>query len=315
MKSSIESEIGSETSDKIILQEQHDPTVELPSSLPPEEADMLVIQPDIAEEHVSEEETLEKLLIRPNNIPCIGFHKEIVKRTDNPKRVDMYIYPPPDQTAITKRATNSNTLRSGKDVTRYLAEIRKAGISLPNGCSKSSFGKFYTKVSSLNEEDKKLLRAAQLVADKKATEAEEIIEQDDTEEEEEEEDENIFKKLELEVHSDFLLNFHPEIMQINFEELNALSRIIRDNNGRIADDLHQTIPFMTKYERTRILGIRAKQLNNGASPFIPLGEEMMSGYTIAQQELKEKKIPYIIRRPLPNGASEYWKIEDLEILN
>ena len=41
---------------------------------------------------------------------------------------------------------------------------------------------------------------------------------------------------------------------------------------------------------------------------------MIDGYTIALQELKEGKIPFIIRRPLPNGASEYWKINDLERL-
>ena len=35
---------------------------------------------------------------------------------------------------------------------------------------------------------------------------------------------------------------------------------------------------------------------------------------IAEEELKQKKIPFIIRRPLPNGASEYWKVKDLEML-
>ena len=31
-------------------------------------------------------------------------------------------------------------------------------------------------------------------------------------------------------------------------------------------------------------------------------------------ELKERKLPFIIRRPLPSGGSEYWKVEDLELL-
>ena len=34
----------------------------------------------------------------------------------------------------------------------------------------------------------------------------------------------------------------------------------------------------------------------------------------AEMELKEKVIPFIIRRPLANGASEYWTLQDLEIL-
>ena len=37
-------------------------------------------------------------------------------------------------------------------------------------------------------------------------------------------------------------------------------------------------------------------------------------YLIANRELQEKKIPFIIRRPLPNGGSEYWDIRDLELL-
>ena len=37
-------------------------------------------------------------------------------------------------------------------------------------------------------------------------------------------------------------------------------------------------------------------------------------HLIALKELEEKKIPVIIRRPIPNGASEYWHLKDLEIL-
>ena len=41
---------------------------------------------------------------------------------------------------------------------------------------------------------------------------------------------------------------------------------------------------------------------------------MIDGITIAQEEFKQKKMPFIIRRPLPDGSSEYWKMADLEIL-
>jgi len=73
-------------------------------------------------------------------------------------------------------------------------------------------------------------------------------------------------------------------------------------------------PILTKYEKTRILGLRTKQLNDGAPPLIKLSENIIDSYLIAEMELKEKKIPYIIQRPLPNGNSEYWALEDLEIL-
>ena len=131
----------------------------------------------------------------------------------------------------------------------------------------------------------------------------------------ESDDENALKKLEQDIHKEYLAAYHPEVKQINYTELLALCKVVRNSSGKIIDELHKTIPFMTKYERTRILGLRAKQINNGSEIFINASEDMIDGYTIAEQELKEKKIPFIIRRPLPNGASEYWRTEDLEVIN
>ena len=71
---------------------------------------------------------------------------------------------------------------------------------------------------------------------------------------------------------------------------------------------------MTKYEKTKILGQRASQINIGATRYIDVPKNITDGYLIAQMELKAKKIPVIIRRPLPNGQSEYWKLADLEQL-
>ena len=158
----------------------------------------------------------------------------------------------------------------------------------------------------------------QIVAAKTAQHQEEIEDDTDTEEEEEEtdesDDEHILKKLDQDIQREYLAEFHPEIKQINFDELMALSRVVRDPNGKIIDSLHQTFSFMSKYERARIIGLRAKQINNGAEPFIHVSAEMIDGFTIAKKELEEKKIPFIIRRPLPNGASEYWKVDDLELI-
>ena len=72
---------------------------------------------------------------------------------------------------------------------------------------------------------------------------------------------------------------------------------------------------MTKFEKTKILGERCKQLQSGSEPFIDIDEDgYLDEYLIATRELEAKKIPFIIRRPLPNGGSEYWDIRDLEIL-
>ena len=111
-----------------------------------------------------------------------------------------------------------------------------------------------------------------------------------------------------------LSNYHPEVKQISEEQLQTLSTIVKDKNGNIVDPFHKTIPIMTKYEKAKIIGIRAQQINSGSEPFIQVDNNMIDGLTIANDELLQKKIPFIIRRPLPNGSSEYWNINDLELL-
>ena len=100
----------------------------------------------------------------------------------------------------------------------------------------------------------------------------------------------------------------------NYDEIDVLSKVVRDNMGTIIDPLHKTLPFLTKYEKTRVLGERATQLNAGAMAMIEVDADMIDGYVIALKEFEQKKIPFIIKRPLPNGAVEYWKLEDLEVL-
>jgi DNA-directed RNA polymerase subunit K/omega len=132
------------------------------------------------------------------------------------------------------------------------------------------------------------------------------------------EDDDIDKKLkkfDSEVRDDYLANFHPECMMQNYDEIYNLARVVRDDRGIIVDELHKTLPLLTKYERTRVLGQRAKQINDGATPFVKVPEGVIDGYLIALKELEEKKIPFIIRRPLPNRGSEYWHLEDLQIIN
>lgn len=127
-------------------------------------------------------------------------------------------------------------------------------------------------------------------------------------------DEEDFKKLESYSVIENLEEEHPEIRSINFEEVVALSRVIRDSAGNIIDPLHVSIPFLTKYEKARIIGARAEQLDRGATPFVKVDENVMNGRTIAIMEFEEKKIPFIIARPMPNKSVEYWRMTDLEFL-
>ena len=47
---------------------------------------------------------------------------------------------------------------------------------------------------------------------------------------------------------------------------------------------------------------------------VEIEPSVIDGYLIALKEFEEKKIPFIVKRPMPNGGCEYWKLSDLEIL-
>ena len=73
---------------------------------------------------------------------------------------------------------------------------------------------------------------------------------------------------------------------------------------------YKTTPFLTKYEKCRVLSERASQINCGCEIYISNPDDYSNAYDIAVQELNEKKIPYIIQRPYGNKF-EYWKLKDL----
>ena len=84
--------------------------------------------------------------------------------------------------------------------------------------------------------------------------------------------------------------------------------------GENVDANHRTYPFITLYEKTKIIGLRANQISQGAKPFITVPEHVTDVKDIARLELEQKRLPFIIKRPLPNGKFEYWRLADLMIL-
>lgn len=77
------------------------------------------------------------------------------------------------------------------------------------------------------------------------------------------------------------------------------------------DANHKSYPFLNKYESTRIIGFRANQLSQGAQPFIPVPDHVSDVREIARLELAAKRLPFIIKRPMPDGSYEYWRLQDL----
>ena len=133
-------------------------------------------------------------------------------------------------------------------------------------------------------------------------------------EDDDEDGEKYLQKFDEFTKQNIVEHYHPEMQQHNHDEIETMSIVVRDKEGIIIDPLHRTLPFLTKYEKARILGERAKQIDAGATPFIEIDPSVIDGYLIALAELEQKKIPFIIKRPLVNGGCEYWKLKDLEFL-
>ena len=69
---------------------------------------------------------------------------------------------------------------------------------------------------------------------------------------------------------------------------------------------------LTRFEKARIMGSRALQLSLGAPPFIDFSKNTTTSLEIAMEELKQRVIPIVIRRTLPNGDYQNIPIEQFE---
>lgn len=137
----------------------------------------------------------------------------------------------------------------------------------------------------------------------------------DDDDDEENDDEDYLQKFNTKMKQNNIAENHPELIMHNNDEVDVLAKIVRDENGVIIDPLHRTLPFLSKYEKARILGEASRQIDCGRQPYIQLEEGIIDSYVIASKELEMKRLPFIIRRPLPNGSCEYWKLSDLEFIN
>ena len=63
----------------------------------------------------------------------------------------------------------------------------------------------------------------------------------------------------------------------------------------------------------RLIGTRAKQISDGSKVFVKYDGEK-SAIELAELEIKYKMLPLKIKRPLPNGKYEIWKVSELDIL-
>ena len=112
-----------------------------------------------------------------------------------------------------------------------------------------------------------------------------------------------------------LYKFHPETILDYVEKISPFIAIQQvPPSEKSKDTFHKTQPFLSVYEYTRILGFRANQLAQGAPPYIVRPEHITSVFEISKMELDQRRLPYIIKRPIPDGTFEYWRLADLMIL-
>jgi DNA-directed RNA polymerase I, II, and III subunit RPABC2 len=108
---------------------------------------------------------------------------------------------------------------------------------------------------------------------------------------------------------------HPECNLDYIEQvIPKVSLQFAPPGGDKADTNHRTYPFLTNYEKTKIIGLRANQLSKGSVPFVSVPKHITDVRDIARLELEQKRLPFIVKRPMPNGQFEYWRLADLLIL-
>lgn len=79
-----------------------------------------------------------------------------------------------------------------------------------------------------------------------------------------------------------------------------------------------TRPYFTKYEFTTLMATRAQQLADGAKPLASTEglktSDPMFVWNLARREIEQRKLPFVVRRQLPDGTSEFWSTQELEII-
>jgi DNA-directed RNA polymerase I, II, and III subunit RPABC2 len=83
--------------------------------------------------------------------------------------------------------------------------------------------------------------------------------------------------------------------------------------GPVPKAERKTTRYLTKYERARVLGTRALQISLGAPVLVEVPADVTDPLALAMRELKEGKIPIIIRRYLPDGSYEDWSVDELMV--
>jgi len=110
---------------------------------------------------------------------------------------------------------------------------------------------------------------------------------------------------------DVLRRWHPRENLPSRKDLAEKIAVHRGEGERLVDDDLHTFGKLTKFEFARIIGVRVAQLNSGSPPYVET--DLVDSHLIACEEMRQKKLPFIVRRFMPDGE-EYHRLCDLENL-
>lgn len=100
---------------------------------------------------------------------------------------------------------------------------------------------------------------------------------------------------------------HPEVKPIFRTEVVEAVKEPRRTRG-----------YYTKYEYTALVAMRAQQLAEGARPLVELTglrtSDPLFVWNVAKREIEQRKLPFLVRRQLPDGTAEFWSTQEMEIL-
>ena len=100
---------------------------------------------------------------------------------------------------------------------------------------------------------------------------------------------------------------HPEV-----------SSVMRENVVESLKEDRTTQPYYTKYEYVTLVGIRAQQLADGSKPLSSIEGMTKSDplfvWKLAEKEIAEGKLPFIIHRRMSSDKSEYWSASELSVM-
>jgi DNA-directed RNA polymerase subunit K/omega len=208
--------------------------------------------------------------------------------------------PPKKKVTINPKPTASETSITPKKITED-EDDDKSSVSTDSDIMSGTF----SQLDENEEQPEEEVNDSDIESVEEEEEVDDIIEATEEEPVEEEAEETQKVKKKKGVKKAIVTNVDCLYNNIDFEE------DYDEKEEKVEDSKRISINRLTKYEKVRIIGIRAKQIMTGANILIK-GTENKTPAEIAELEIKYNMVPFKIKRNLPNGKFEIWKLSELE---